>query len=198
MRRVILIDVMDTLVQEPFFERAPRFLGLTLDELMQAKHPTVWAEFECGEIDEPTMLARFFRDQRPFDGAGLKHALTCDYRWVPGMEALLAELAARSHEIHALSNYPHWYRLIEEQLGLERYLCWSFVSCDTGVRKPDARAFTGALETLGAEPGQCLFIDDREANCAAARSVKIDAILFTGAHELGRELARRGLLGSER
>ena len=51
MRRVILIDVMDTLVQEPFFERAPGFLGLTLEELMAAKHPTVWAEFERGEIE---------------------------------------------------------------------------------------------------------------------------------------------------
>jgi FMN phosphatase YigB (HAD superfamily) len=198
MRRVILFDVMDTLVEEPFFERAPRFLGLTLGELMEAKHPTVWAEFECGEIDEQAMLARFFRDGRPFDGAGLKRVLTCDYRWVPGMEGLLAGLVAGGHAIHALSNYPDWYRHIEEQLGLERYLCWSFVSCNTGVRKPDPRAFTGALEKLDAAPRECLFIDDREPNCAAARALGVDAIRFTGARELEAELVRRGLLGGTR
>jgi HAD superfamily hydrolase (TIGR01509 family) len=193
--RVLLLDVMDTLVQEPFFERAPAFLGLSLRELMAAKHPTAWCEFERDEIDEAELWRRFFRDGRAFDHQGLKRTLTGDYRWVPGMEALLGTLRAQGHALHALSNYPVWYREIEAQLGLSRYLEWSFVSCHTHVRKPDPRAFQGAVEALGVPAGTCLFVDDREENCAAARGVGLEALRFVGAPELQEELGRRGVLG---
>jgi len=196
-RPILLFDVMDTLVAEPFFERAPAFLGLSLSELMEAKHPTAWAEFERGEIDEPTLFARFFRDGRAFDGQGLKRELTGDYRWVPGMESLLASLHRAGYVVHALSNYPDWYLLIEQRLGLSRYLEWSFVSCRTGLRKPDERAFLGALEALGVAPGECLFVDDREENCAVARRLGLRALRFRSAEELELELADLGVVASE-
>jgi HAD superfamily hydrolase (TIGR01509 family) len=62
------------------------------------------------------------------------------------------------------------------------------------VRKPDPRAFRGPLARLGVAPEECLFIDDREVNCAAARAEGIPAVRFTSATELELELARRGLL----
>ena len=45
-RPVLLFDVMDTLVYEPFHHEMPAFFGLSFDELMAAKHPTAWVEFE--------------------------------------------------------------------------------------------------------------------------------------------------------
>ena len=194
MRPILLFDVMDTLVHEPFYQEVPAFFGLTLEELLAAKHPTAWAEFEVGAIDEAALFARFFRDGREFDRAGLKRVMASAYRWLPGVEELLGELRARSYAIHALSNYPEWYRVIEERLQLSRYLSWSFVSCLTGVRKPDARAFSGAAAALGVGPGECLFVDDRQVNCAAARATGMDALRFTSAGELRSELATRGLV----
>jgi HAD superfamily hydrolase (TIGR01509 family) len=196
-RPVLLLDVMDTLVHEPFQREVPGFFGLTLEELLSQKHPTAWVEYELGAIDEETLFARFFRDGRRIDGAGLKRVMAEAYRWLPGMEELLGELVRAGHELHALSNYPEWYRLIEQRLGLSRYLSWSFVSCLTGLRKPDPRAFTGAARALGVAPGQCLFVDDRETNCAAARATGMQAVRFTGARELRRALAARGLLGRQ-
>lgn len=194
MRPMLLFDVMDTLVREPFHEVMPRFFGMTSAELIAAKHPTAWIEFEGGEIDEAEFLARFFRDGRAFDHASFKRAVRDSYGWLPGMEALVGELSGRGYAIHALSNYPAWFRMIEERLGLSRYLEWSFVSCLTGVRKPDARAFTGAVAALGVAPGECLFVDDRERNCAAARELGLRAIRFTSATELRDELVRHDLL----
>ena len=187
---------MDTLVHEPFHHEMPRFFGLTLTELIEAKHPTAWLEFERGELSEPEFLGRFFRDGRTYDHAAFVRAVRDAYRWVPGMEALLRELRARGYAIHALSNYPEWYRMIEERLALSRYLEWSFVSCATGVRKPDAAAFLGAAASLGVAPAECLLIDDRERNCAAARALGMEALRFTSAAELSGELARRGLLAA--
>jgi hypothetical protein len=37
---VLLLDVMDTLVTDPFFEHMPRFFNMTFKELLAAKHPT--------------------------------------------------------------------------------------------------------------------------------------------------------------
>jgi HAD superfamily hydrolase (TIGR01509 family) len=190
---ILLLDVMDTLVHEPFHREMPAFFGLTLDELLAVKHPTAWIDFELGELEEPEFLARFFRDGRAYDHAAFLATVRASYRWVPGMEELLAELAERGGTIHALSNYPVWYRYIEERLRLSRYLSWSFVSCDTGVRKPDPRAFRGAAAALGVPPEACLLVDDREGNCAAARATGMEAVRFTTAEELSRALARRGL-----
>jgi HAD superfamily hydrolase (TIGR01509 family) len=193
-RPVLLFDVMDTLVHEPFYVEVPAFFGMDLEELLEVKHPTAWAEFETGHIDEATLFSTFFEDGRKFDHQELKACMANAYRWMDGMQELLAELRDAGFSMHALSNYPEWYRLIEERLGLSRYIAWSFVSCDTGVRKPDPQAFLVAVRTLGVDPGDCIFVDDREGNCRAARSVGMDAILFRDAGTLRAELVARDLL----
>lgn len=196
MRRpsVLLLDVMGTLVREPFFHDVPVLLGLPLEELLAAKHPTSWIAFEKGEIEEAEYLRQFFRDGRPVDGAALRECLLAGYRWLPGAEELLADLAAAGHEVHAFSNYPVWYERLDGKLGLSRYLRWTFVSCRTGLRKPDPAAYRHALATLGCAPAQCVFVDDRQQNVEAADALGLDALLHVDALSTRRALARRGLL----
>lgn len=191
---ILLLDVMGTLVRDPFFEDLPRHFGLTFEALLRDKHPRAWIDFESGHIDEATFVRRFFADGRHVDLDALRGCVAAGYRFLPGIEALLEELRGRGVEMHALSNYPPWYRLIEARLGLGRFLRWSFVSCETGVRKPAPQAYLGALERLGVPATRCLFVDDAEGNCAAARAVGIDAVRFAGAPALREELARRGVL----
>jgi len=75
------------------------------------------------------------------------------------MEALLGRLAGSGYELHALSNYPSWFQLIEEKLQLSRYLSWTFVSC-TGpmeVRPPGLQPYfkTRPLLNFVPGPGSC-------------------------------------------
>ncbi len=191
MARVVLFDVLGTLVRDPFFDVVPGFFGLDLPSLLAVKHPTRWFDFEHGLIDEQNFLKDFFTDGRPFDHADFLVAVEEAYAWLPGMEALLADVSLPAH---ALSNYPAWYRRIEARLGLSRYLDWSFVSCETGVRKPAAQAYLGPVATLGLSPGDCLFVDDRQDNVDAARELGLDAVRFTGAGPLRRWLGSRGAL----
>jgi FMN hydrolase / 5-amino-6-(5-phospho-D-ribitylamino)uracil phosphatase len=190
----LLFDVMGTLVLDPFFVEVPRFFGTDLKTLIATKHPTAWVDFELGEIDEDELGRRFFSDGRGLDVAGLKRAMVDAYAFLPGIEPLLAQLRARHVAMHVLSNYPCWYRLIEDKLALSRYLPWTFVSCHTRTRKPDASAYLGACEALGLAPKDCVFVDDRRQNCEAAREVGMDAIVFDDARALAAELARRGLV----
>ena len=180
MGSIILWDVMDTLVRDPFFTHMAGFFGLSFDELLRKKHPTTWRRFELGEVDEQTLYEQFFADGTPIDGPAFKRHVRDAYGWIDGIEPLLAELKASNVAMYALSNYPAWYRLIDERLQLSRYVDLRFISCETGVRKPAAEAYLGACRALGRAPAECLFVDDRAENCQAARAVGMGALQFQG------------------
>ncbi len=192
-RPALLLDVLGTLVHDPFDREIPAFFGMSRDELLRRQHPTVWVEFEHGAIDEEEYFRRYFADGRPVDRDALLARVRGAYRWLDGMEELLVELRDRGFELHALSNYPVWYRMIEERLALSTYVEWSFVSCETGVRKPSPEAYLGAARALGRPPGDCLFVDNTPSNCRAAEAVGMPALEFVGADALRSALARRGL-----
>jgi len=191
--KVLLLDVMDTLVQDPFFDVMPAFFGMRFEELMAAKHPTAWVEFEHGRMDAGTFLDQFFADGRDFDRAGFMKAVREGYQLLPGIGPLLAELTNLGVPMYALSNYPVWYRLIEAELGLSRFVEWAFVSCDTGVRKPDPRAYLDPCAALQVLPEEALFVDDRASNCAAAEAVGLRTIVFQGADKLREGLRAQGI-----
>jgi FMN phosphatase YigB (HAD superfamily) len=193
--KAILWDVMDTLVVDPFRHVMPAFFGMTLAEMLAQKHPSNWGRFETSELTEAEFLPAFFADGRSFDCEGFKACVRASYTWIEGIEPLLAQLSARGLEMHTLSNYPHWYAWIEERLGLSRYVRWTFVSCLTGLRKPDPAAYAHAARQLGLPAEQLLFVDDRALNCEAARSIGMAAIHFQGdVRALERELAAAGAL----
>ncbi|XP_052174202.1 O-fucosyltransferase 1-like isoform X11 [Diospyros lotus] len=64
---------------------------------------------------------------------GLKSCMQRGYSYIQGAEELLHDLKQNNYEIHAFTNYPIWYEMIEEKLKLSTYLSWSFCSCNTGI-----------------------------------------------------------------
>ena len=194
MRPFLLWDVMGTLVHDPFFVEMPRFFGMTFDALLEAKHPHAWVEFELGRLSEEEFLDRFFADGRDYDHQGFVAFVRASYRWLPGLEALLGELREDGCTMHAFSNYPVWYKMIEERLSLSRFLDWSFVSCQTGLRKPDPAAYANVLSELGVPAERCIFVDDRLTNCEAARRAGIRSIVFEGDESLRAALKSASVL----
>ncbi len=190
----LLLDVMGTLVRDPFFEDMPSFFGLTLQELIAQKSPTAWVEFEHGRIDEAECMRRFFLDGRAFEVEAFKRHVASGYEWLPGVVELLEELRARGVEMHTLSNYTPWFQLIEDRLGLGRLVPWTFVSCRTGARKPDPGAYAGAAEALGRTPASCVFVDDRRVNVEGAWKVGMPGLVFRDAKALRDDLVRLGVL----
>ena len=194
MTPILLWDVMSTLVHDPFFEEMPEFFGVSFEELIKTLKPGPWVEFELGLRSESEFLDDFFADGRSFDQQGFVREVRSAYRWLPGMEGLLAELHAGGLSMHAFSNYPEWYRMIEERLELSRFASWTFVSCRMELRKPDPAAYQHVLERLGVPAERCLFVDDRAGNCEAARGAGIPSIQFQGVKSLRESFAERGLL----
>jgi len=186
---------MGTLVYDPFYHEIPAFFGLTHAELVALNHPTSWLEFERGEISQSEYLRRCFADERTFEHDVFLARVEASYRWIDGTETLLADLHNQNVEMHTMSNYPVWYRMIDGKLRLSRYLEWTFVSCLTVVRKPAPEAFLKTAEAIRRHPSQCLLIDDNDENCLAAEATGMQALVFQGTDDLRRELSRRGILG---
>ena len=59
--------------------------------------------------------------------------------------------------------------------------------------KPDPRIYRLAVDLTQRDPRECLFVDDRPLNVAAARRVGMPAIRFESAAQLRQELAANGV-----
>jgi epoxide hydrolase-like predicted phosphatase len=190
---VLLLDVMDTLVHDPFRD-IPGFFGLSFEGLFEVVHPTAWVEFEKGLITQDEFLTNFFADGRVYDHVGMLDLMVSGYRWVDGMPELLAQLKDAGISMHTLSNYPVWWQTIETKLEVSEFVSWSFVSCEHGVRKPDPQAYLIAAKAAGVAPTSCVFVDDRGSNCRAAAEVGMTSVKFESASQLLAELRAIGVL----
>jgi 2-haloacid dehalogenase len=114
---------------------------------------------------------------------------------VDGIEALLADLAARGHPLYALSNWSaETFPLARARFDVLRRFHTIVISGDVGVAKPDPRIYERFLERVGRRAAECLFIDNLAVNVDAARACGFEGFVFSDSNSLRDELARRGLL----
>ncbi len=115
---------------------------------------------------------------------------------IPGTEELLRELAARGQQTFLLSDHGReWIDDLLEAHDFFNVFERRFFSFELGSIKRERITFEKVLAKLGSPaPGSVTFVDDALANVEMARSTGIDAVQFTSADELRRELADRSLL----
>lgn len=65
------------------------------------------------------------------------------------------------------------------------------ISGEVGLHKPQPEIFLLGAERLGAQPGECVFVDDLRENCAGAEAVGMTAILH---RDTAATIARLGEL----
>lgn len=107
----------------------------------------------------------------------------------PDSEKIVSELKGMGYEVYVLSNYP-------EELYEMHYRDWNFLPLTDGavisahekLAKPDAAIYKLLTERYHLSPEQCVFLDDREDNVAAARASGIRAIRVNHREEAFRTL----------
>ena len=114
---------------------------------------------------------------------------------VPGSVALLRELHVAGVPMWGLTNWSdelyhaHAPRLFTFLALLDDVI----VSGTEGVAKPDPRIFEIVRSRTGRDLAALVFVDDRADNVHAAAEAGMDALLFTDAATLRRDLRARGL-----
>jgi len=114
---------------------------------------------------------------------------------IPGMPELVAALAARGVPIFGITNFSHefWppFRATAPMFDLFQDI---IVSGAERLVKPDPAIYQLALRRFGLNPGDAIFIDDREDNVLAAAANGFVAHQFRDAATLAASLADLGLL----
>jgi 2-haloacid dehalogenase len=119
-----------------------------------------------------------------------------DFRWeetvrgpMPGMENLLRRLDSAGIPLYGLSNTSaEKFSILRRNYPLLGWFSGILLSGEVGVTKPNPRIFEMFLERTGLRKESLLFIDDSQANIAAALSIGWKAVHFASVEKLSRDL----------
>jgi 2-haloacid dehalogenase len=109
---------------------------------------------------------------------------------------ILASLKQAGYRLYGLSNWS-----AEKFYGFSaryEFFAWFediVLSGDVGLVKPDPRIYLLLLERIGRTAGECLFIDDSEANILAAHEVGFGTIHYESPEQLAAALYQRNIVG---
>ncbi|MGI8806188.1 MAG: HAD family hydrolase [Thermoleophilaceae bacterium] len=171
----------------------PEALGQAMVRITEAdgRHPL--HELELGRVTEDDFLRRLERELR---GDVTLHEFRETYFEAlnPNQEmiALMRDLRGRGLRMALLTNNvrewePHWRALLPDiDETFEIVVDSAFV----GMRKPDPEIYELTIERLGdgLRADECVFIDDVEVNCDAARGLGMRAIQFHDTRQAAAEL----------
>jgi putative hydrolase of the HAD superfamily len=158
------------------------------------RHPEANDVWEKGFITVEEYLHRtIFWKPRSFTPEEFLEAMKAESRVLKDSALGILEDIAASQDVDLgmLNNEARElndYRI--EQFGFTGYFDFFFSSCYVGLRKPAPRIYQLALDVLQCEPGEVIFIDDRQGNADAAASLGIHAIKYEGSEQLAQALSR--------
>jgi putative hydrolase of the HAD superfamily len=197
--RALLLDYGEVLCEAPdpeAFAEMARVAGVEpagFDDAYWSLRPA----YDRGELDGPAywqLLAE--RTGARIDGDRVADLVERDVAlWARVDETMLAwanGVAERGVPVGLLSNMvPEIGEHLRDSLRLfDRFASVTY-SYEAGLAKPDPRIYHRALESLGAQPRETLFVDDRAANVGAASSLGLHVHHFRGRNELVAEIAER-------
>jgi epoxide hydrolase-like predicted phosphatase len=105
---------------------------------------------------------------------------------------LIRELRGR-YRMAVISNATDELEKTLEKYGLLSEFDLIVGSAYEGIMKPNPAIYLKALDKLGCEPGETVFIDDAPRNISAAKALGIRAILFSPSLDLRKALAELGV-----
>ncbi len=182
-------------------QRLAEMSGLTSEAVMQAVTGEVGFQFMLGRFDAAEFHRRLtgqFKVEIDADDffalwRGVI-AVDDDATRPGGIYDIVTRLRGRYRlAIGSNTDALHYARGLELQPSLEDFDD-VLLSYELGCCKPDPQFFVLGLRKLGVQADECVFIDDRPDNVAAASSLGITGLHFTSAARLEADLTELGLL----
>lgn len=197
-RTTLIFDLSETLVYGLLGVegRLAALLAIDPHEVLPAFGGELFQDVLCGRMTEEAYLAAVIRKAGwQVEQGMLKHAIRENmHQRVPGMEALVGELAAAGYPlVLATDHVAEWLEYlmaVHPFLGRFHPL---FSSCELGSTKREQRTFERILKTLQKNPDECLFIDDNPGNIQTAGQVGLPGIQFLSEADLREKLAAHGI-----
>jgi len=90
----------------------------------------------------------------------------------------IATLRERGARLALVSNCSNATRQLVDRLGFDELFDAVILSFELGIRKPDPGIYEAALDGLGVDPADALFVDDQTEYCDGARALGIETRLI--------------------
>jgi len=195
--KTIIFDLSEVLISGLLFfeEEFSRDYGVPADSIFAAFGGEIMQDYFRGMISEDEYLRIVIeKSSWPVSLPALKKLLRKNYQYrLPGMQPILDYLK-EDHELVLLSDHGReWVAFILQEHPFLSVFDKKFFSFEIDGLKRYPETFEKLLKALHRKSAECLFIDDMERNCEAARFVGIDAIRFTCAEDLVKDLHLRGI-----
>jgi putative hydrolase of the HAD superfamily len=163
----------------------PGALGAALRRIAERDGAHPLFELECGRMTEREFMGRLAAQLREDTGRDVELGSFAERYFAhlrpnEPMIAFLAELRDRGYRLALLTNNvrewePRWRPMLPIDELFEVVVDSAFV----GMRKPDPAIYRLTCERLGVRAERCVFVDDVEVNCEAARALGMHAVRFT-------------------
>lgn len=198
----VLIDLDLAACRKAFIE----ILGFNkIDELLDPCHQKgIYSDLEEGKISVDEFRALVIKDSKP--GSDPMDVDRCMEALLSGMDPakvpFLVELADR-YEVYALTNnnpiaMRRFHEIYEENgLDYRKVFRHEFISSEMKLLKPDLRIFRQAVEGMGLEASEILFVDDSQSNVDAAASIGLNSVRYVPGTDL-RETIETALRNLDR
>ena len=189
---VLLTNGWDHVSRE---EAAKRF-GYDYED-SEERHQRVAQPFECGQMNLHDYLSEvvFFQD-RSFTEADFTQFMERQSQPHAASLEVLRQLAGqKKYQLATVNNeslHVNLYRI--RTFELTDYFSAFFSSCFLGVMKPDCEIFQRTLHITQRKGEECLFVDDREENVAAAQQCGIHAVHLPQPQDLAKVLDTYGVV----
>lgn len=206
----VIFDFGGVITASPFeaFNRLEEERGLPRDFVRRVNSAdpddNAWAKFERAEIDAAAFDTLFAEEARALghelEGEAVLAVIAGAVR--PAMVATLDTLKAEGRRIGCITNNVPGGKMGIKGAGMTRseeaanevakiMARFEHVieSSKAGVRKPDPRIYLMMCETLGVEPGECIYLDDLGINCKPASQLGMHAIKVTSGEQALAELS---------
>ncbi len=173
--KAIILDMFGVILKQSG-EEFYSYVQETFPALTQAEIYAVWDRADMGEISSLEVW-RELGFQGDIEKREREFLDTLEVN--QGFYEFAERARAQQYRLAILSNdSSRWSRYIRDKFDLNRYFDVIHISGDLKMKKPDLRIFEFTARKLGMPAGDCVYVDDRRKNLAAARAVGMDAVLF--------------------
>ena len=158
-------------------------------------------ELECGRMSETVFVERLRASLCELLERDVDLAAFADTLWeglCPNetMIVFMASLRDEGYRMALLTNNVREWELRWRALApVDEIFELVIDSAFVGVRKPEPEIYELTLDALGVPAPECLFVDDIEVNCVAAREAGMSAVVFRDTEQAIAEI--RALLDGD-
>ena len=155
-----------------------------------------WNERDRGVLSEEEIVERFAAAAPEYED-DIRKVMSRTYDSVHPLDyadTWVRYLKNQGYHLYLLSNFcDYMLKVNRPQMTFLKYMDGVIFSCEVKLIKPEREIYELFLQRYQLNPGECVFLDDREENCEGARQAGMKAICFKNLKQAAGELEALGV-----